>query len=497
MNQSIIIIGAGIAGLSAGCYGQMNGYRTTIFELHDLPGGLCTSWKRKGYTFDCCIHWLCGSSPSVPFYRIWEELGAIQGRSIVDHEVYIRYEGKDGKSFLLYTDPDRLEEHMKALSPEDHKHITELTDAVRKCQKMQIPMEKPREFMNVIDLLKMVPKMLPVAGVMKKYMRMSLKEFAGQFKDPFLREALNSVFGLEDFPLIAMVMTLSMMANRGAGYPIGGSLEFARAIERRYLALGGKIQYRSRVAEILVEKDRAVGVRLADGTEYRADLVISAADGHATIFEMLGGKYINEEIREWYTGMPIFQSMIQVSLGINRDLSAEPHYLSFAPMKRPVIDGVEQPRMGIKNYCYDPTMAPQGKSVVEVIFASDISYWQGMDRKSDSYQAEKDRIAEQVIAAVEERFPGIREQIEVVDVATPLTMSRYTANWQGSMEGWLITTDTFTRTIDARLPGLDQFYMAGQWVRPGGGLPPAAQSGRDVIYTICRKDRKKFITAKP
>ena len=75
MEKSIIIIGAGIAGLSAGCYGQMNGYRTQIFEMHDLPGGLCTSWKRKGYTFDGCIHWLVGSRPGTEFHRIWEELG--------------------------------------------------------------------------------------------------------------------------------------------------------------------------------------------------------------------------------------------------------------------------------------------------------------------------------------------------------------------------------------------------------------------------------------
>ena len=56
--RSVIIIGAGIAGLSAGCYLQMNGYRTQIFELHDKPGGLCASWKRMGYTIDGCIHWL-------------------------------------------------------------------------------------------------------------------------------------------------------------------------------------------------------------------------------------------------------------------------------------------------------------------------------------------------------------------------------------------------------------------------------------------------------
>jgi phytoene dehydrogenase-like protein len=75
MGKSIIVIGAGIAGLSAGCYAQMNDYRTRIFEMHDKPGGLCTSWKRQGYTFDGCIHRLLGSAPGQPFHRMWKELG--------------------------------------------------------------------------------------------------------------------------------------------------------------------------------------------------------------------------------------------------------------------------------------------------------------------------------------------------------------------------------------------------------------------------------------
>jgi len=86
MYKSMIIIGAGIAGLSAGCYGQMNGYRSRIFEMHDLPGGLCTSWKRKGYTIDGCMHFLLGSNPGTGFYRIWEELGAVQGRQMVNQD---------------------------------------------------------------------------------------------------------------------------------------------------------------------------------------------------------------------------------------------------------------------------------------------------------------------------------------------------------------------------------------------------------------------------
>ena len=80
MNEkSIAIIGAGIAGLSAGCYARMNGYDAHIYEMHNLPGGVCTSWKRKGYTVDGCIGWLLGSSPTSYYYRIYEELGAVQG----------------------------------------------------------------------------------------------------------------------------------------------------------------------------------------------------------------------------------------------------------------------------------------------------------------------------------------------------------------------------------------------------------------------------------
>lgn len=66
--KKVIIIGGGISGLSAGSYLQMNGYDTEIFEQHDIPRGLCTAWKRKDYTFDLCIHWLVGSSPSDSFY---------------------------------------------------------------------------------------------------------------------------------------------------------------------------------------------------------------------------------------------------------------------------------------------------------------------------------------------------------------------------------------------------------------------------------------------
>src|SRR5512133_2471382 len=110
-NKSIIIIGAGFAGLSAGIYAQLNGYKTTIYEMHDKPGGLCTSWKRKGYTFDGCIHWLVGSSPSSGMHDRWEETGIARNLSITDHNEYMRLEDNNGRILIFHTDIDRLEKH--------------------------------------------------------------------------------------------------------------------------------------------------------------------------------------------------------------------------------------------------------------------------------------------------------------------------------------------------------------------------------------------------
>ncbi|MEW6227818.1 MAG: NAD(P)-binding protein [Bacillota bacterium] len=185
MAKSIIVIGAGIAGLSAGCYGQMNDYRTQIFELHDKPGGLCTSWKRKDYTFDGCIHWLVGSAPGNSFYRIWEELGAVQGRRIVDHEEFVRYEGTGGKTLILYTDIDRLEQHMKELAPGDAAVIEEFAGAVRKLARFDMTIDS----LGLLDLVKMGLRMIPLLSTFRRYGKVSIQDFAKRFNDAFLREA--------------------------------------------------------------------------------------------------------------------------------------------------------------------------------------------------------------------------------------------------------------------------------------------------------------------
>jgi phytoene dehydrogenase-like protein len=300
------------------------------------------------------------------------------------------------------------------------------------------------------------------------------------------------MFNLPDFPMMAVLFTLAWYNQKSAGFPEGGSLEFSRAIEKRYRNLGGEIHYRSPVNQILVRGGKAVGVRLVNGKEHRSDIVISAADGHATIFQMLEEKYIDKKVRDYYEKLPIFPPLIQVSLGVARSFEGLPRLLLYHLKQPVVIAGKEEKLLGIEIYNFDPTLTPPGKTVIAVKFFSDYDYWKELKQNPELYKAEKEKIANQVIGLLDQRFPGLAGQVEMRDVATPMTWERYTGNWRASFEGWQMTTKTFSMSMSKTLPGLKNFYMCGQWVEPGGGVPSAALSARNLIQVICKQDKKSF-----
>jgi phytoene dehydrogenase-like protein len=307
------------------------------------------------------------------------------------------------------------------------------------------------------------------------------------------------VFG-SDMPLIWSLFALAFQHQKAAGYPIGGALALVDSIEKRYLGLGGEIHYNAKVTRILVENDKAAGIKLADGTEHRADYVISAADGRTTIFDMLGGRYVDATIRNMYDNPKLFAPLVYVALGVARSFDDVPPSiagLSF-PLDKPiVIAGREKNDLNARVYNFDPTLSPPGKNVVVVQWETDYDYWSKLKQEPARYQAEKERIADEVIDRLNRRFPGFAAQVEMRDVATPLTWERYTGNWRGSYEGWQFSAASFTSSMSKTLPGLDNFYLAGQWVNPGGGMPTAAMSGNHTIQYICKKDKKKFVTTKP
>lgn len=147
----------------------------------------------------------------------------------------------------------------------------------------------------------------------------------------------------------------------------------------------------------------------------------------------------------------------------------------------------------VMNYSYDSTMAPEGKTAIVIRYESAWKLWENLE--GEEYKNEKIQIKKDATIFLEKELPGISEYIEVIDVATPKTDVRYTGVKDGAYEGFMPTKENMMKTLKMTLPKLQNFYMAGQWLFPGGGLPPAAQTGKFAIQLICKKEKQKFITS--
>jgi phytoene dehydrogenase-like protein len=333
-------------------------------------------------------------------------------------------------------------------------------------------------------------------GIMKWGLPMS--KYAEKFSDPFLNKTFPTIqYDWTDTPMFVHLNMIGNCCSKNYGVPAGGSLEFSKAIEQRYRKLGGTVNYGKRAERILVENDKAVGIRLADGNEHRADVVVSDAFGYSTIFVMLGGRYVDNKIKAQFANPQDNMIMgIHVSFGISRDLSKEPRALVLFLDKPTKIAGREYSKLDLELFGYDPSLAPPGKGVLKVLLNTSYSIWKELYKNHDKYEEEKQKVAKMVLENLEKSFPGIREQVEVTDVATPMTTERFTGIGQGYEAHWgFFDTIRFLRGPPKMLPGLKSFYMVGSFAG-AAGIPGCAAMGRNLIKLLCKQEGSAFKATK-
>jgi phytoene dehydrogenase-like protein len=483
----MIIIGGGVAGLCAGIYARKSGFPVEVLEMNDAAGGLAASWQRGGYTFETCLHWLLGSNPKSAMYSQWQEVFDISKLRFVNPEEYVRLETEHGEYLSIYTNLDRMEQELLNRAPQDVADIRRLASTIRMLTRL--PMRDPNE-----PWLRLM-RTLPAFPLLRQLSNISIEQYGQRFKHPVLRSFFRSG-ELSKLPALALLFSLAWMSESNAGYAIGGSQAIIRLIVDNLRCLGGHLRLGAKVQKILVERDTAIGVQLANGDTIPADWVISASDGHATIYELLGGKYLDEATEEIYNTCETFPSYVQVSLGVARDLSQQPAYVTRVLDTPLEVDSSTQlSQVSFRFFHFDPTFAPPGKTAVTCFLPTrNFEYWAGRQQSNpQEYQKEKHRVAQAVIGVLERRIPDIRQAIEVMDVSTPATVMRYTGNWKGSMEGWLLTPGGGFKPLRQTLPGLRRFMMVGQWVMPGGGLPSGLWTARSAIQAACKEDKLQFL----
>jgi len=495
MQKKVVIIGGGIAGLSAGIYAAMNGFDTEIIEMNAIAGGQCTAWDRKGYRFDYCLHWLVGTSKGA-FHQIWKETNVLNNETeIIDHEIHSRILDDDGNEFIIYSNIDRWEKYLIELAPEDKVSIQKMCADMRKSASLE-PFALAPELRSPLDYIKTLPQMLPVFNVIRKFGRMTCREYFDtlNFKNTRIKTIFFAMYGNRDFSALAFIFMLGWYHQKNAGYIKGGSYPLAQRMVEQFGKMGGKLSYKKKVEKVIVENNIAKGVLVSDGSTIVADYVIGAADGYCTIFNMLDAKYISKEVDFAYKNWELFTPIVQVSFGINKAISSEAPIIIHISKDKSIGKTKLENGYSVMNYSFDSTMSPEGKTTIVIRYDSPWKLWEYMD--TEEYKAEKLQIEKDATALLEKEYPGISGLIEVIDVATPKTDVRYTGVKDGAYEGFMPSKDNMMKSLKMQLPGLYNFYMASQWLFPGGGLPPSAQTGKWAVQLICKKEKKLFIAEK-
>ena len=482
--KKIFVIGAGIAGLSAGIYARQSGFDVTIYESHSIPGGASTSWRRKGYYFEGGLHWLTGSSPKTQLNKLWREVGALDDSvKIHNRDPFFHYE-MDGKRASLYRDIDMLKHHLTNLSPVDKQEIDRVCVDIKKFTRMQMP---------AIDLPKLKVKypakfplsklfaMMPAMPRMKYYQNMSARELADRFQSKQIQNLLLNIIG-EDYAASGVLFTIATLAAGDGGYPEGGSLAMAGRMAKYFESLGGTINYRTHVDQVLVEDGVTKGI-LVGGERVFGDAVILTQDTLSAIDTLF-----EEPIREpWAEKMrtetnPMLD--VFVGIGVEVDCSDLPESCTFPTSEPIMIGNLTFKSLGYNNYAGVKGYAPEGCTTLTTALIGDSYEFWKQCRENGTYEAEKRKVAEAVVRELIRKYPKLEGKIAVWDVATPLTYERYLSSYKGS---WMTLTKKGQGNVSysGKPESIQNLYFAGQRLMSPGGLPVALMTGRTAVQYLC------------
>lgn len=490
--KKIVIIGGGIAGLSAGIFAQMNGFSSEIYEKNDIAGGQCIGWDRKGHHIDNCIHWLTGTKKGTDLYQLWQTLGAIDDniKMVELNQFYTTEYG--GKRATLWRDLDRTQRELIKLAPEDEMEIRKFISATKSSECCEVPIKKPSYMLGIGDYMELGKKMSGMMPVIKEYGKINIKDFADRFKSPILK-ILFMDYMPKEYLASSFIVSYGIMASGNGNIPEKGSLAMTNRIIDKYKKLGGKLYTSRPVKKVNINDGKAESITLTDDTVVKADYVVSSTDTWEAFNNLLGEQYIDKSLAKCYASredFPLF-SGLQTAYSVNKGvINEDVTVFDCKPFK---VGNKTINRMSVKSYHYEDSFAPAGKMVLQsnvLQLEDDFEYWKSLSK--EDYSKAKKEIANQIMERVIEKFPQLKDSIEILDCWTPLTYTKYCNSFHGAYMSFITKKDIKQPTLKASIKGLSNVFIASQWLISPGGLPTAAATGKFAIQHILKKERKSI-----
>lgn len=486
-----IIIGAGMGGLSAGNFLAKYHQKVLILEKHTIPGGLITSFKRKGVQFDLGIESLYELKPgqTIPqFLEFWGTAVAAQPNT-GDLCCFI-----DGQRYDFRH--DRLREDFLAAFPDDQadvRRIFEINERMYREMNSGTGAPKPPYEMNALELVRFgIHNLIRRPAMMKYGMKDASVVLDRLTRSPALRSA---IFSKGIFPMVYLAYAYRLNVVGQDYYPTGGMQAIPDAAVRSFTANGGVLKLRSEVVEILVENGRAAGVRTQDGECYSAGTVISNASPHFTYDLLPDDLPLKEQLKQTLRGRDIFPGVCALFLAVSpaydfgstscfsflSSSSYKAHYQTFTPENCPIEMVVYPPKPG------EPYRAAVALLPLPYEYRDGWETGPGRERGAAYYRL-KEAVTDTVLSRLESALgSAFRSAVVLAELSTPLTFERYTHSQHGSFMGWAIDAKNYGKFLKQKtgLPGL---YLCGQWVFPGFGVAGVMASGYYLAKDLLKAD---------
>jgi all-trans-retinol 13,14-reductase len=476
MNYDIIIIGAGLGGLTAGAKLSREGKKVLLIEQHDRPGGYATTFDRGDFIFEVGLHEMYGPSPGDMKTKIFNDLDVFRNVEFIRLPEFYRFIN-DRIDVTIPHDPEVAAERLSGLFPHETGGISAYFNQILKPKKKIFEDEQDQSVGEFLDSI-----------IDNEDLKLILLGNLGYFHD-------------DPYSLSLAYYSISQGSyfTGGASFIKGGSQKLSDHLTGFIRNHGGEVILNHLVTGIKTDNHKVTGVlykRKNDpGTghmEASADEIIANTampNVTALLPEEFAGKLKNE-LRHQQTGA----SLLTLYLGFNKTVKELGYnyystfiYDSTIKSQKDILKN-NQNAFALRSFTFidysqlDSRLSPAGKSVGTLCCIDYLKDWENLDRKA--YNAKKERVALAFIERLEKLVPGIGNIIEYYEVGTPSTLKRYTLNPGGAVYGFAQTPSR--KLIDTSgLP--DNLHFASAWGKTGGGFSGAIYGGYLCAINIMRK----------
>jgi len=495
-DYDVIVVGAGLGGLSAATWLSKEGKSVLLLERHSVPGGYASSFKRGRFEFEISLHELSGLGSETdrgPLWKLFEDCGISDRVEFIRIPEFYRSVFPD-VDVTIPLGRENFEAELCSHFPAEREGLMKFSDTMFDFADQALKANRVGMGRVAQD-----PDSFPV---LMRHFGASLSDVLNPMvADEKARAVLGQIWGYYCLPpsqlsfLIYALGTVSYL-RFGPAHIKGTSQALSQAFVDIIEANGSDVRLNCGVSRVMATGGKVYGVITDSGEAIDCPVVVCNANPLTTCLDLIGA----DEVPSWYlkrlgagTGGA---STFNVYLGLDcpyQELGLENHETfvntgydldGHYQLMKAGID-VEPAEAAVTAYnAVDPDFSPPGTAVVVLTLIARADPW--LRLAPEDYAATKTKVADRVIALAERIAPDIRKHIEVVEVATPLTNARYTGNVAGSIIGF---NDTFKGTGLVRMPSrgpLDGLYFSGAWVNIGGGYEPSIYSGYITSREVMR-----------